>query len=292
MNLPRITVITPSYNQEEFLEQTILSVLGQGYDNLEYLVLDGGSTDGSVEIIRGYESKLAYWNSEKDAGQADAINRGFSRATGDIFCWLNSDDIFMPGIFRKVVQELNCGTDLIYGNCLSFSAEGGRCLLNRPPAHDPKLLALMDYIVQPSSFWTRSLWDSTGPLNAGLHYAFDWEWFLRASKIGNFKKSNFLYSAYRFHHAHKSGVGGEARNLEICQVAAEFGGESVKKHYEFCRRNLAALRSYENWRLRLKGRGIKSADRIARTLTPSLWSLPPELEFSKLRLCLGMFGNS
>ena len=291
MSLPRITVVTPSYNQGQFLEQTILSVLGQCYDNLEYIIIDGGSADNSVDIIRSHEKKLAYWVSEKDGGQAEAINNGFARGTGDILCWLNSDDFFLPGIFQTLVQEFNDGVDLVYGNCLSFSADGGRCLVNRPFAYDSQVLALTDYIVQPSSFWTRSLWKEVGELKSGLHYAFDWEWYLRASKHGRFKKSEVIYSAYRFHSAHKSGVGGDARNAEICRVALEHGDNVARRHYEFCRQHLKPLREAELWRLRLEGRGIKTSDRLLRWLVPSLWSLPAGIEFSKLRLCQGMFGN-
>jgi len=291
MALPRITVVTPSFNQGQFLEQAILSVLGQGYENLEYIVIDGGSSDNSVDIIRRHEKKLSYWVSEKDGGQSEAINKGFAHATGDILCWLNSDDFFLPGVLQSVGRELHNGPDLIYGNCLSFSAEGGRCLVNRPPAYDQQLFGLKLCIVQPSSFWTRALWEKTGSLSPELHYAFDWEWYLRAAKNGNFRKSEVLYSAYRFHSAHKSGVGGDARNREISKVALELGGEEVRSHYEFCLKYLNALRQCEIWRLRLRGRGIASADHIARWLVPTLWNLPPGIQFSKLRLCQGMFGN-
>jgi len=289
---PRITIVTPSYNQGRFLEQTILSVLGQGYENLEYIIIDGGSTDDSLDVIRRYEKELAYWVSENDGGQAEAINKGFSRATGDIFCWLNSDDFLLPGTLKSVPTELGNGADLIYGNCLSYSEEGGRCLINRPPAYDAHLLALVDYIVQPSSFWTRSLWEKTGDLNAALHYAFDWEWFLRAAQVGNLRKSDVLYSAYRFHSLHKSGSGGEGRNEEIYRVAAAHGDDCAREHYEFCRTNLTWLRTYESWRLRLQGRGIRSADSLARWIVPPLWNLPPGIEFTKLRFCLGMLGKS
>src|SRR6202012_3617872 len=143
---PRITVVTPSYNQGAFLEQTIRSVLGQLYPNLEYFVFDGGSTDESVDIIKRYESQLAGWVSEKDRGQSNALNKGFARATGDILCWVNSDDFLLPGALHEAARRLGEGPDLIYGKCLSFSDTGKRALVNIPPEHDRELLTMVDYL--------------------------------------------------------------------------------------------------------------------------------------------------
>lgn len=288
--LPKISVITPSYNQAAFLEQTMLSVLGQMYPNLEYIVVDGGSSDGSVEIIKRYEDRLFWWVSGKDDGQADAINKGFSKATGDILCWLNSDDFFLPGTLGAVAAEFAAGHDLIYGDCISFSDLGKRCVINRPPVYDRDLLGLVDYIVQPSSFWKRDLWLKTGPLNTALHYAFDWEWFLRASGAGKFHKCARIFSAYRFHASHKSSTGGDRRSGEIFSVAEKVGGEEAARHYRFVREHLDVLRRHENFCGRLHGRGLGRQEHLARWFFPELWSLPGGCDFRKVRRCVGMFG--
>src|SRR5579862_6186863 len=155
---PKITVVTPSFRQAQFLETTILSVLGQCYPNLEYIIMDGGSDDGSVAIIESYASQLAYWQSKRDAGQADAINQGFARATGDILCWLNSDDFFLPGTLRTIARELGpfCNDPaLLFGNCMYFREADGSARILRARRHSPEFLRETDCIYQPSSFWTR-----------------------------------------------------------------------------------------------------------------------------------------
>ncbi len=290
MILPKISVVTPSFNQGGFLEQTILSVLGQGYENLEYIVIDGGSTDESVPIIRKYAGQMVLWVSEKDFGQADALNKGFSRATGDILCWINSDDFLLPGALLRLAAEFREEDDLVYGGCLSFSETGRKCVINRPPEHNYEQLCLMDYIVQPSSFWRRSLWEKTGPLDTSLHYAFDWEWFMRAAQFGKFRRSETIFSAYRFHAAHKSSTGGELREREICAVAARSGSTKAKRAYEFVSRNLRTLRASERFRRRLEGRGMDSWQGLARWFYPRLWRLPAGVDFDSVRSAFRMIG--
>lgn len=287
----KISVVTPSYNQAAFLEQTMLSVLGQMYPNLEYIVMDGGSTDGSAEIIKRYGARLSYWISEKDGGQAAAINEGFSRATGDILCWLNSDDFFLPGTLHAVAGEFAAGRELIYGDCISFSDQGKWSIVNRPPPHDKSLLALVDYIVQPSTFWTRDLWLKAGPLNCSLHYAFDWEWFLRAAGIANFRKYDRIFSAYRFHTAHKSSSGGTKRADEIFSIAEKSGDADALLHYRFVKENLGVLQRHKLLCGSLRGRGLDKWVPFARCFFPALWSLPRECDFQKVLKCAGMFGN-
>lgn len=227
MPVPRITVITPSFNQGRFIEQTILSVLGQEYPNLEYFIIDGGSTDQTVDIIKRYSGRVAWWTSEKDEGQAHAINKGFERATGDIVCWLNSDDLFMPGALNFIAAKFENFTEprIITGNTLVFregqKMHGWASDVARSHAETP--LQLLDYIMQPSTFWTKSVIDKIGLLNSSLHFVFDWEWFIRA-KNADVKLDAIpeILSLYRQHDLHKTGAGGNRRWAEIISIYEKY----------------------------------------------------------------------
>jgi glycosyltransferase involved in cell wall biosynthesis len=230
---PKISIVTPSYNQAHFLEETILSILGQRYPNLELLIMDGGSTDNSVDVIRKYENEITYWVSEKDNGQAAAINSGFRKATGDILMWINSDDMLMPGALSFVAEIVrDKGNKVFIGDCLHFRKQPGGPLdaWGSDIANDSKKLDLstFDYVIQPSSFWTRSVWETTGSLNEALHYAFDWEWFLRCQSNGiAFEYVDKCLSMYRYHEAHKSSGGGEQRRAELLNIYRRFNPEKA-----------------------------------------------------------------
>jgi glycosyltransferase involved in cell wall biosynthesis len=191
---PRITVVTPSYNQVEYLEETIRSVLLQGYPNLEYVIIDGGSTDGSVGIIEEYSPWLSFWCSEPDRGQSHAINKGFERATGDILGWINSDDIFYPGALHAAAEGLS-DADLFLGGMVKVRREGSDYVevkrstpYTGQPIHHLRILAdgprHAFHFYQPSLFWRRGLWEKTGALDERYHYVMDVEWCNRALAQG------------------------------------------------------------------------------------------------------------
>ncbi|MGB8166699.1 MAG: glycosyltransferase family 2 protein [Chthoniobacteraceae bacterium] len=294
MRLPRITVVTPSFNQAAFLETTILSVLGQCYPNLEYMVMDGGSTDGSVEIIRRYEAQLAHWTSAPDGGQSAAINTAFARATGDILCWINSDDFLLPGTLLRMARQFAdhaAEPRLIYGSCLFFEDAGKRAKVVRARAFDPAVLRLSAFIIQPSAFWTRTLWERTGPLDPALSFAFDWDWFVRASTVGSFERCEEILSAYRLHAAHKSGSGGEERRQEIICVARRHATPEQVAAYEFLNRHWVALEKLRGVEGRLQQQHIPGAEIWARVVT-RFPGRPPGVSAEDLKLCEGMLHGS
>jgi glycosyltransferase involved in cell wall biosynthesis len=236
-NFPRISVVTPSFNQGAYLERTIQSIIGQNYPNLEYIVMDGGSTDNSVDIIRKYESHITHWESRADGGQADAINRGFALATGDILAWLNSDDMYLPGTLDLISKEFSVAEkdelQIFFGNCIHLVEETGEVFGSKVrQTAQVSDLELYDYLVQPSCFWTRNTSEVVGPLRERLTYAFDWEWFLRAKKKGcAFIPLDQYLSIYRIHAGHKTGSGGMERVVELSEIYNEFCSHEVGTMY-------------------------------------------------------------
>lgn len=182
---PKISVVTPSYNQASYLKRTILSVLNQDVGNVEYIIMDGGSTDGSVGVIKEYETDITYWESTPDKGQSHAINKGWERATGDIIAWINSDDYYLPSAFKKVADAYQKRPDAIafIGICVLVDGDGeniGKEI--KPITFDfESILKGGDIPGQPAVFLSRQLLDSIGYLNDDMHYIMDWEYWLRVA---------------------------------------------------------------------------------------------------------------
>jgi glycosyltransferase involved in cell wall biosynthesis len=187
---PKLTVITPSFNQGAFIERTIRSVLDQGYEPLEYLIVDGGSTDETVDVIRRYEDRIAWWVSESDDGQTDALNKGLRRATGAVVAYINSDDYYLPGAFEHVVRAFETAPEArwVVGACRFVNADGSLRNVWTPelPGRRRQWWMLDPWgVPQPSSFWRRELFAELGPFREDMHYVFDTEHALRLAYAGH-----------------------------------------------------------------------------------------------------------
>jgi GT2 family glycosyltransferase len=214
-----VSIVTPSFNQAAYLEQTILSVLEQDHTHIEYIVVDGASTDHSVDIIRKYESKLAWWFSEKDNGQADAINKGFARATGEIVAWLNSDDYYLAGTVSAAVKifEEHPEVVLVYGNMLAVDEHGKTFNTLNYKQWTLEDLLCFQIIGQPAVFMRRSALQTTGGLDPTFHFLLDHHLWIRIAQHGKILHVDQTWSAARYH--------AEAKNIA---KAAEFGREAFR----------------------------------------------------------------
>ncbi len=202
MSLPRISIVTPSFNQAEFIERTILSVIGQNYPDLEYIVIDGGSNDGSLEIIKKYQDRLAYWVSEPDRGQSDALNKGFAKATGEIVGWLNSDDLYCPGALMRVAEAFreDPQADVWYGGIYLIDSRDRVIDAIWPGEPDPfyTVHVALD-IHQQGLFWRRRLMDRVGLIDETLDFAMDWDFIIRLLLVGRFKRLRQHLGMFRLH---------------------------------------------------------------------------------------------
>jgi GT2 family glycosyltransferase len=210
---PRISIVTPSYNQGRFLEETIRSVLLQGYPNLEYIIIDGGSTDGSVDIIRKYEKWLSYWVSQPDQGQPDALNQGFQRATGSILAWINSDDSYLPGAFSDRALELvnDPGLAMVYGDCHYVDEAGHKT--NEWSSRQTSVRELLldgNQIPQQSTFMRASTYKEVGGIDRQLHFVMDYTFWLRLGLAGRMKYIPGAVANFRKHRLSKGSLEGYA----------------------------------------------------------------------------------
>jgi glycosyltransferase involved in cell wall biosynthesis len=240
-----VSVVTPSFNQAAFLEKTMLSVLDQEGVEIEYIVVDGGSTDGSVEIIEKYAGRLAWWVSEKDRGQTDAINKGFSRARGDVLAWLNSDDIFHPGAVKAAAGFLAASPDvgMVYGDASFIDAEGR--VIGRFPAAQTDYRRLRQgyvHIPQQASFFRADLWRRVGPLDPSFYFAMDYDLWVRLARISELiYLPGQVWASFRLHGAGKTIHADDRCWPEMLRVHRRDGGSSLSIFYaRYLLRKLAA----------------------------------------------------
>ena len=207
MHLP-FAIVTPSYNQGQFIERTINSVLNQNYPALEYIIQDGGSTDDTVHIVRKYQSRLKRWTSAKDNGQSDALNLGFMQSTGDIMAYLNSDDLLLPGSLNYIARYFNKhpNVDVVYGHRVCIDRDDhdiGRWVL---PPHDSEILNWVDYVPQETLFWRRTIWEKAGgKIDDNFKFAMDWDLIIRLRDAGaKFARLPRFLGAFRIHAQQKT----------------------------------------------------------------------------------------
>lgn len=237
--LPLVSIITPSFNQASFLEETITSVMTQDYPRIEYIIMDGGSTDGSVDVIQKYADRLAYWESAKDKGQTDAINKGFNRASGDILAWINSDDTYNPKAVGEAVKFLieHPETAIVYADC-NFINEHGEVIgkfASRQTDY-AKLRRGYVHIPQQTMFFRAEYWKQLGPLDPSFYFAMDYDLWVRIAKQAPIQYlSGKTWANFRIHTSSKTNVNDERGWQEMLRVHYRDGGSFfapiVAKYY-------------------------------------------------------------
>lgn len=240
----KISIVTPSFNQVEYLEETIDSVLSQGVDDLEYIIMDGGSTDGSVDIIKRYEKHLHHWESGPDGGQVCAINAGFKKSSGDILAYLNSDDVYFPGVLNKVRNkfESNERLELLYGDNAVLYPDGR--IVGKPKISFDFDICLNAFLMvqQPSSFWSRRIYSAVGGFNENYQFCFDYDFFLKVGKAVTdshacIEHVQDLWSQFRVHDTSKTITSQREFSLETRRLRLDYGFHSSRvirpfiKHY-------------------------------------------------------------
>ena len=237
MEAPRISVVTPTFNQGAFIEKTIDSVLSQGYPNLEYIIVDGGSKDNTVEVIKKYERHLAYWVSEADRGQSHAINKGMERASGEYLTWLNSDDWYTPRALWKFseIAKQQPTAGLIVGAGRMVDGDG-TCIFYKEPSEQITLNTLYDwfnngYFVQPSSVFSRTAWSTCGPIDENEHIALDLDFWLKIAQSGlEIVSTNECLSEALTHPEAKTTAFKDLMQIEGLLVIGKHGGDEQMRH--------------------------------------------------------------
>ena len=281
MSGPVFAIVTPSYNTGDHIGAAVRSVLEQDYPQLDYVVMDGGSTDKTVDVLRSFGPSLR-WVSERDRGQSDAINRGFGRARGDVLGWLNSDDTYAPGAVRAAAEFLAAHPDvaMVYGDADFIDAAGNpiaRCAHVEPRFSRRRLLHYSDFIVQPATFFRRAAFEAVGGLDPSLNWAMDYDLWLKFAAAG-FKVAYLprVLANYRWLGDSKSAAGGWGRLKEIDLVARRHGARRTPAYFRLERVNMHLTEARAALRLRDLGSAAGSIARAACNLIGSpraVWSL-------------------
>jgi glycosyltransferase involved in cell wall biosynthesis len=252
---PKITVITPSYNQARYLERTITSVLSQGYERLEYFVLDGASSDGSVEIIKAYSRYLAHWESRADDGQAAAIQHGMELGTGDVVCWLNSDDMLLPGALVEVARQYHASDWVLLAGRTAIIDEHNRPTNLQVPM-DRSIESMLTWghgLAQMSTFYRSSAVARVGGINTSLSFAFDFDLFVRLKQHGRFQFTDRCLAAARLHSATKSSRIPEVGRNESHAISCTYTSRpTLNKLRTFTRQHdvYFHLRNHAAWKMK------------------------------------------
>lgn len=242
---PKISIVTPSYNQAQFLERTILSVLNQNYPNLEYIIIDDGSTDRSVEIIKKYEKYLAYWERQPNSGQANAVRKGFEISTGDILAYLNSDDTYLPGTFFKVAEAFrkNNDADLIFGNVFLIDKNDKRIgELRFTKFEFDTLIYEGGNLHQTGAFWTKKIYKSVGSINPHLEYCLDYDFFCKVAEKGKLVHIKNHLANFRIHKAAKSYTIRHIARREHEEIMNRYIPENASKWYLKYKKSICTTR--------------------------------------------------
>jgi glycosyltransferase involved in cell wall biosynthesis len=248
----KVSIVTPSYNQVAYLEATMCSVLEQTHPDIEYIVVDGGSTDGSAGIIRGYADRLAWWVSEADNGQTDAINKGFAHASGDIFAWLNSDDLYKTGTVAEAVACLEAHPEaaMVYGDA-DFIDEKGSVIGNFPARQTDYRRLRQGYvhIPQQAAFFRADLWRKVAPLDPSFYFAMDYDLWVRLAALAPLVYVPRLWASFRLHSLGKTVAADDRCWPEMLRVHRREGGSWFSIIFaRYCLRRLVA--PYINWKRR------------------------------------------
>lgn len=234
LSWPKISIVTPSFNQGVYLEKTIRSVLLQGYPNLEYLIIDGGSSDQSVDVIRKYESWVDFWVSEEDRGQSHAINKGLEKSSGELMGWLNSDDYYLPGALFKVAMAYleDPSVGAIYGQ--GHIVDGSGAIEYTPKLACVTRESLFGWcfgndFMQPSCLFTRKAWETSGPIDESLNFALDVEYWIRIAGKFKFKAIEDVLSISLSHPLAKTTSMRDRSHAELAVVCMRYGEEAAAK---------------------------------------------------------------